>query len=227
MWTIERDRGASPQPCYTKVHSLRRSVPVSYLSKALLTGEVVERQPRFSNMAQFGAPTVEFVVLVVAWTMIRQATLTVLDPVIPDGERVQAVLRWAYWIGLSVLTLRFVWRMVYRAVRLQFREIAITNRRFMEKDGVFNIHYWSTDLEKIVRLSIDQPILGRIFDYGSITIITVGEVEHTTAGLAEPIALQNALHARMQVAGAPAAINSAGANSPSSITSAVNRPADV
>lgn len=201
---------------------------MAYLTKALLPGEAVEQQPKFSNMAQFGAPTVEFVLIVVVWWVLRQAALQLSAPHLPENPTLETVLRWAYWIGLGVFTLRFAWRMGYRALRQKFRELAVTNRRYMEKDGVFNVRFWSTDLEKIVRLSIDQPILGRVFNYGSVTIVTVGEVEHTTAGIAAPISLQNALHARMEAHRATIGTHAVDAPpTPDPLSNPVRRPADV
>lgn len=170
---------------------------MSYLKKALLPGEAIDQRPKFSNMAQFGAPSVEFVIIVLVWWVAREAALEFAKPALPDAAWFDDVLHWTYVIGLGLFAFRFVCRMAYRALRLQFRELGVTNHRFMEKDGVFNLRFWSTDLEKIVRVSIDQPLLGRVFNYGSLTIVTVGEVEHTTAGIAGPIALQTALHARM------------------------------
>lgn len=213
---------------------------MSYLKKALLPGEVIDQRLKFSNMAQFGAPTVEFVVIVVVWWVARHAALDLGRPYLPQDDWVDTALQWAYWVGLGLFTGRFVWRMAYRALRLQFRELAVTNRRFVEKDGVFNVQFWSTDLEKIVRVSIAQPILGRVFNFGAVTIVTVGEVVHTTTGIAGPIALQTAVHARMQSvpgdnpgASSSRAIAAAGqapvSAEPSggALTAPVSRPGDV
>ncbi len=170
---------------------------MGYLNKVLLPGEVIERRPKFSNMAQFGAPLVEFTLFLIAWTLARSVLIAWLLPSASEAETTARWLDWAYWIVFAVLAARFTWRMGYRAVRLLFRELAVTDRRFMEKDGVVNVRFWSTDLEKIVRVTIEQPLLGRFFDYGAVTIVTIGEVEHTTSGIASPIDLQQSVHARM------------------------------
>ncbi len=168
---------------------------MGYLDKVRLAGETLAYEPAFSRMAQYGAPTLEFIVVAGLWSLGRAIFVDpVIDAQTPDT---QAVLRGAYLIGLAVFAGRFAWRMAVRFVHLQFRELAITDRRFMEKEGVLNVRFWSTDLEKIVRVVIEQSWLGRMFNYGAVTIVTVGEVSHTTTAVSDPISLQQALHARM------------------------------
>lgn len=167
---------------------------MGYINRVLLGEERVEARPRLSRMAQYGAPTLEFLASVAVWSLVRTTILAYAPEV---GEQVRTVLTWAYYIGLGVFTARFLFRMTFRFLRMLFREIAVTNRRYMEKTGVLSVSFYSTDLEKIVRLAIEQSFLGRIFDYGDVTIVTVGEVRHTTQGVARPILLQQAMHARM------------------------------
>ena len=111
---------------------------------------------------------------------------------------------WAYIAGMVLFAGRLAYRLGRRALELAFREIAVTNRRFMEKSGVFAVRFYSTDLEKIVRVAIEQSLLGRLFNYGDVTIVTIGEVSHTTHDVAAPIGLQQSLHARMNRGEEPA-----------------------
>ncbi len=162
----------------------------------MLAGEEAEYAPRFSNMAHYGAPILEFVAVTGLWSVARGL---LLDPLTESqSPQIQQWFQWAYLAGLAVFAGRLVWRLTLRFIRMRFRELAVTNRRFVEKDGVFNVEFWATDLEKIVRVAIEQPWLGRIFNYGAVTIVTVGEVSHTTRDVADPASLQHALHARMQ-----------------------------
>ncbi len=173
---------------------LSRGPHMSYVSRVLLPQERIEARPKLSRMAQYGAPIIEFLASILMWSIAREAILAFLPE--PDPT-LQAVLKWGYLGGLAIFTVRFIWRFIVRVSRLWFHEIAVTNQRFMEKTGVLNVSFYSTDLEKIVRVAIDQPLLGRFFDYADVTIVTVGEVSHKTQGVAQPIALQQALHARM------------------------------
>ncbi len=168
---------------------------MAYVNRVLLDGEVIERRPSVSRMATFGAPTVEFVLMAGGWTLIRWL---VLQPwLAPENPTISRILFWAYVLGMALFTARLIVRLVLRGLELFFTEIAVTNRRFMEKTGVFSVSFYGTDLEKIVKVAIEQSLLGRLFDYGAVTIVTIGEVSHTTEDVAAPIVLQQALHRRM------------------------------
>ncbi len=193
---------------------------MAYVSKVLLDGERVETRPRFSRFAEYGAPTVEFALALGSWLLLRAVLapwLTPTDPVI------QAAARYAFIAGVVIFTARWAFRMIRRAVTLWFRELAVTDRRFMEKSGVFTVSFFATDLEKIVRVEIEQPLLGRVFDYGHVTIVTLGEVRHVTERVAGPIALQQALHERMTrgthspADGAPQALPQATSTDPAAL----------
>ncbi len=179
---------------------------MAYVDKVLIVRERIEQRPQFSRFAAYGAPLVEFFAVAFVWSVLRWILIGVVFPV--EGETEQWFLV-GYVVGLALFGVRFGWRMGVRFVKLMFSELAVTNLRFMEKEGVLDVRFWATDLEKIQRVEIKQPLLGRLFDYGDITIVTVGEVTHTTRAVEAPIQLQQALHARMSAAAsraAPAAV---------------------
>jgi hypothetical protein len=167
---------------------------MAYVDRVLLKGEVILRRPRFSRFAAYGAPLVEFSGVAIGWTVLRYLVLRFLLE--PDAAAGPALF-WLYVGGMLLMGARFGWRMMVRFLNLIFSELAVTNWRYMEKAGVLDVSFWATDLEKVQRVEIEQPLLGRIFDYGDITIVTVGEIAHTTHAVAAPIRLQQALHARM------------------------------
>jgi len=169
---------------------------MAYIERVLLEGETVSRKPAFSRFAAYGAPLLEFASVAVVWSVAR---FTFLGLVVPEAASVPALF-WIYIGGLLLMGARFGWRMAVRFAQLAFSELAVSNRRYMEKEGMLNVRFWATDLEKVQRVEIEQPLLGRIFDYGDITIVTLGEVKHTTRAVAAPIRLQQALHARMTLA---------------------------
>lgn len=167
---------------------------MAYLDKVLLSGETIERRPHYSRFAAYGAPLVEFAAVVMAWTLLRYLILELLI----SAEFANSPWGMAlYIVGVLLMGARFAWRMGARFLNLAFSELAVTNRRYMEKAGVFNVTFWATDLEKVQRVEISQPLLGRAFDYGDLTIVTLGEINHTTRAVAAPIRLQQAIHARM------------------------------
>jgi uncharacterized membrane protein YdbT with pleckstrin-like domain len=53
-------------------------------------------------------------------------------------------------------------------------EIAITDRRIILKRGLIRRHTVEMNMQKVESVDIDQTLIGRIFDYGNITIRGTG-----------------------------------------------------
>lgn len=172
---------------------------MAYLDRVLLEDETILVRPQFSRFAAYGAPLVEFSAVALAWTGLR---FIGLGMILPPEMITHGALFWIYVSGMLLMGGRFGWRMLARFLNLTFSELAVTNRRYLEKSGVLDVTFLATDLEKVQRVEIEQPLLGRIFDYGDINIIAPGEVQHTTRAVADPIGLQQALHLRMTAADA-------------------------
>ena len=67
-------------------------------------------------------------------------------------------------------------------------EIAVTNRRVIYKHGFVSRTTAEMHMEKIESVKIDQSILGRILDYGKVTILGTGTGTESLGKLDEPIA---------------------------------------
>lgn len=77
-------------------------------------------------------------------------------------------------------------------------EIAVTNRRVIYKHGLISRTTAEMHMDKIVSVKVDQSILGRILDYGRVTIIGTGGSDKSeealgtmTEPIASPLALRN------------------------------------
>ncbi len=51
-------------------------------------------------------------------------------------------------------------------------------------------------LDKVESVDVNQSILGRILNYGDVTILGVGEGKETISTIASPLAFRNAITAR-------------------------------
>ena len=70
-------------------------------------------------------------------------------------------------------------------------EFAVTNKRIIAKIGFFQRHTLEILLLKVESLEVNQSILGRIFNYGSITINGSGGTKQKFAGIRNPISIRN------------------------------------
>jgi uncharacterized membrane protein YdbT with pleckstrin-like domain len=89
---------------------------------------------------------------------------------------------------------------LYLTFKAWFRRLTtetdVTNRRVVHKTGFIQRHTFEIALDKVESVDVDQSITGRIFDYGNVTILGVGEGRETIATIASPLAFRNAITAR-------------------------------
>jgi len=55
------------------------------------------------------------------------------------------------------------------------QDYVVTNRRLLKVTGIFNKHSADSSLEKINDAILDQPMLGRMLNYGDLSILTAAE----------------------------------------------------
>ena len=67
-------------------------------------------------------------------------------------------------------------------------EIAVTNRRVIYKRGFISRATAEMHMDKIESVKIDQSILGRILDYGKVTVLGTGTGTESLGQIDEPIA---------------------------------------
>jgi uncharacterized membrane protein YdbT with pleckstrin-like domain len=82
----------------------------------------------------------------------------------------QPYLVYAY--GLALLALPWIW---WRIVVWRNHAYVLTNWRIIQMIGVFNKEVVDSLLEKVNDVKTDQSLVGRIFGYGDIEILTASE----------------------------------------------------
>ena len=75
-------------------------------------------------------------------------------------------------------------------------ETDVTNLRVIHKTGFITRQTFEMSLDKVESVDVNQSILGRILNYGNVTIRGVGEGEETIETIASPLAFRNSITAR-------------------------------
>jgi uncharacterized membrane protein YdbT with pleckstrin-like domain len=75
-------------------------------------------------------------------------------------------------------------------------ETDVTNMRVVHKAGFIKRRTFEMSLDKVESVDVNQSILGRILNYGDVTILGVGEGRETIATIASPLAFRNFITAR-------------------------------
>jgi uncharacterized membrane protein YdbT with pleckstrin-like domain len=76
------------------------------------------------------------------------------------------------------------------------RETDVTNLRVVHKEGLIKRRTFEMSLDKIESVDVNQSILGRILDYGDVTVNGVGEGTQTIRTIASPLKFRSFITAR-------------------------------
>jgi uncharacterized membrane protein YdbT with pleckstrin-like domain len=75
-------------------------------------------------------------------------------------------------------------------------ETDVTNLRVVHKTGFIKRRTFEMSLDKVESVDVNQSILGRILNYGDVTVNGVGEGTETIKTIASPLAFRNSITAR-------------------------------
>jgi uncharacterized membrane protein YdbT with pleckstrin-like domain len=86
-------------------------------------------------------------------------------------------------------------------------EIAVTDRRIIYKRGFIYRHTAEMNMDKVASVDVDQSILGRMLDYGTVHVFGIGAGQTTDGNdrvrgiehlhrIASPLKLRNAITAK-------------------------------
>ena len=89
------------------------------------------------------------------------------------------------WLGLFTLLLG-------PAIIRWSSEFVITNKRIIIKTGFISRNTFEMNLSKIESVNVDQSFMGRIFGYGSMTIIGTGGTREAFHNIQKPIEFRKA-----------------------------------
>ncbi|MDO8597339.1 MAG: PH domain-containing protein, partial [Sulfuricaulis sp.] len=86
--------------------------------------------------------------------------------------------------GIGQLLLLWAW------IICRTTELAVTNKRIISKSGVIQRTTMELSLDKIESIKVDQGIMGRILNFGLITISGTGGDKTPIESIADPLQFQ-------------------------------------
>jgi uncharacterized membrane protein YdbT with pleckstrin-like domain len=121
--------------------------------------------------------------------------LSYIDESLIEGETVIHLARVSWWsqfglVLLGVVTLVVVVGVFFLAaawIKVRSTEIAITNRRVIAKFGFIRRHTVEINLDKVEALRVEQGLLGRVLNYGTIFISGAGTSVAPIRNIADPL----------------------------------------
>lgn len=140
---------------------------MSYARRLLSRGEEVVFESRQHWFAIIGRSWIWLLAMLIGIAL----AIYVFSGGIQPEEPVSTVLT----VGVLALVLIPLVRIGFILWEWQNQEFLITTRRVIKAEGIFNKSMADSSLEKINDARLDQPLLGRIFGYGTLDILTAAE----------------------------------------------------
>jgi len=124
-----------------------------------------------------------------------------VEDALVDGERLIHLGRlslWSVWhllaLGLLLLPVfglgLIFWGIAY--VRIKSTELAVTSKRLIVKHGFIRRSTIEINLNKVESIQVDQELLGRMLNFGTLVISGTGTSHAPIAGIADPMAFRKA-----------------------------------
>jgi uncharacterized membrane protein YdbT with pleckstrin-like domain len=124
-----------------------------------------------------------------------------VEQVLTKDERVVHVGHISLWSlslllfgGLVLLPLFGVGLLLWGAAYVKYKttELAITNKRVIAKFGFISRRTIEININKVESIQVDQGILGRIFNYGTLMVSGAGNPQAPIPGISDPIQFRKA-----------------------------------
>ena len=124
-----------------------------------------------------------------------------IDNVLIENEKVIYTGKVSLWsqlpmiiIGLFLLPVFGVglifWAIVF--IRYKTTELAFTNKRVIAKFGFISRRTFELNINKIESVQVEQSVLGRIFNYGTLVISGAGNPQAPILGISNPMEFRRA-----------------------------------
>ncbi len=116
-----------------------------------------------------------------------------------SGEEIVALfkLHWfsriplVIWLLLGLVTFGVTWLVaIYEFLRLRAIEQGVTNKRVIFKTGIIGRKSEEMKLTSIETVEIDQTVMGRMFNFGSVKITGRGTSDLVFKGINDPMSVK-------------------------------------
>lgn len=128
-----------------------------------------------------------------------------------------------FYVGIALLVLAFFTWIVGRIVRTR-SEFAVTDTRFVQKDGIFNIKMTEIPLARIETVNFYQSLWQRILGTGCVEMVGSGGTSHQVHCIEQPMKVRKIICASIKKPMPTNSVSDTSLTSPTNPSSAPNNP---
>jgi uncharacterized membrane protein YdbT with pleckstrin-like domain len=133
---------------------------------------------------------------IVYWQAILWFVLAVVLVALENNFQNGDARTYLIYITVAVFAAGFVISFLHAWFIRWITELAVTNRRVIYKCGFISRHTVEMNMDKIESVDVDQSLLGRMLNYGTIHVLGTGEGIESLRRIAAPLALRNTITAK-------------------------------
>jgi uncharacterized membrane protein YdbT with pleckstrin-like domain len=148
-------------------------------------------QPGEKVLYSTNAHWIFYLPAIVAWSV----TLVLLIVSVTLAAGIPSLVL-ACWAAAAIVAIAALYWTIRGWFHRLTTETDVTDRRVVHKTGFIKRRTFEIALDKIESVDVDQTILGRILNYGDVTIMGVGEGRQRISTIASPLAFRSAITAR-------------------------------
>ena len=146
-------------------------------------------QPGEKVLYSTNAHWIFFLPAIAGWVV--AAAFFVVSGMVPGGTPMLLCLSMA-----SISAIFALYKTVTAWFHRWITETDVTNLRVVHKTGFIKRQTFEMSLDKVESVDVNQSILGRILNYGNVSIFGVGEGNKTIDNIASPLEFRNHITAR-------------------------------
>jgi uncharacterized membrane protein YdbT with pleckstrin-like domain len=158
---------------------------MSYVERVLQPGETLLHKSKLHWLIYL--PVLPFLAIFVLGAALYVAMQS------NSGDAASAILPLGL-MGVGAVGAIVVW---FRAwLRRATTELAVTDRRVIFKRGLVRRHTVEMNMDKVESVDVDQSVMGRIFNYGDVTVRGTGASIEPLRLIHDPLAFRSCVTAR-------------------------------
>jgi membrane protein YdbS with pleckstrin-like domain len=131
-----------------------------------------------------------------SWTLYAPAALLTACALVISIVGVNYQFEAAGAFIAAVLALAAIVSFIPAWFRRATTEIAVTDRRIILKRGFIRRHTVEMNMQKVETVDVDQTLIGRLFNFGNVTIRGTGSTFETIRKIDAPLKLRTSVTAR-------------------------------
>jgi uncharacterized membrane protein YdbT with pleckstrin-like domain len=130
----------------------------------------------------------------VSWTVYADGLFVGLAALAAAYAGFKFAVQWFYLLSAALALIAF-FALAFGLLKRASTEIAVTDRRIIFKRGLIRRHTVEMNMQKVESVDVDQTLLGRLFNYGDVTVRGVGSSFERLDGIDAPLKLRTTVTA--------------------------------